>query len=342
MKIYIILICLLNSLTLFSQYQISATNDPNFTKSTLSDEFNNSRNSAWDNISGPSMWGQEYFTSGQIDYYSADYRYLLRLTAENWYGTVLSGGIWLRDINPSNNTHYGYYEIEARTLEGDLDEGEYSRIKPAFWLFRGNDNATPKFYEEINILEPKSTEYIEGIHQVGVHYLYDPTYDHDTTVRDTDGNLILNQQKHRVYKYEVDFTQWNKYGILWNQNHVYFFLNNEVFGEIVDNVPQHEAQNVLIDLQVAGGVVPEGILGYFDINYFHYYTLNYSTDNITENEGIGYDFTNHINEVKISCDFSQTSVNSNKIIRFKEYVVLHDEFEVNLTNNREFILMPTE
>ncbi|MCL2682870.1 MAG: family 16 glycosylhydrolase [Bacteroidales bacterium] len=292
---------------------------------TFSDEFNGSRKNIWSNLTG-SGWGIETFRSQNIQYGSENGRTFLRLVAEMVNGIAYTGGIETGFEKGYLGLGYGYYEIEARVLR---TSGISSGLWPAFWTIHSYKptNSPPYWYEEIDIFEPTNCQINNKEHVVGYHR------------RLNDNVPTTPVTKDEGIKYNVDMSLWHKYAVEWLPGRLTFYLNDEPFFVIGGGkpTPYHQNTNLLIDLQVGGAGrcppnITNGILGYFDINYFRYYKLNCSNTVITEDQGNGYNFNNYTYTVKKSCIFKNTSIPSGKsiIIRATDFVELKENFQVPL------------
>jgi len=301
--------------------------------STFSDEFNGVRKNIWQDMSGPSIWGSETFLPQNIQYGIEGNRSFLRLVAEIINGVPFTGGIGTGYSNGYLGLGYGYYEIEARVLETpDIVSG----IWPAFWTIHASKNPPPYWYEEIDIFEPANCSVRNNEHRVKYHHPIDENYP-------IDYNFPDNWKKELGVINNVDMSLWHKYAVEWLPERLTFYLDDEAFFELNqkkgENTPSHENTNVKIDLQTdrfeTGWCPPSisnGILGYYDINYFRYYQLRCGNEIITESQGNGYDFNNFIFNVKKSCIFKNTSipVGTNISIRATDFIELKENFEVPL------------
>jgi len=81
-------------------------------------------------------------------------------------------------------------------------------------------------------------------------------------------------------------SQWHKYAVEWLEGRVTFYMDDEAFFVISNRTtPFRQNKNLLLDLQTdkfkanyktsPPDTTYNGILGYFDVNYFRYHQLKY-------------------------------------------------------------------
>ena len=113
-------------------------------------------------------------------------------------------------------------------------------------------------------------------------------------------------------------------------------------------MPSHQNTNLIIDLQVdpsdpgwCFSDISNGILGYFDINYFRYHELEMDcTDEVTASEGNGFNFSTFDYKVKKSFTISNTSVPSGGVtLRATDFIEISGEFEV--PHGSDFVMAAT-
>ena len=258
-----------------------------------------------------------------------DGRFFLRLVAERVNGVSYTGGIETGFEKGYIGLGYGYYEIEARVLQ---TPEIVSGLWPAFWTIHGGKPSQPTpncWYEEIDIFEPANCQVRANKHHVGYWYRIDENDMNSSTVKEP------------FTKHNVDMRLWHKYAIEWLPDRLIFYCDGESFFVIGNGkrTPYHQNTNLFIDLQI-DTIKPDwcppniynGILGYFDINYFRYYTLDCGNVVITEAQGNGYNFNNYTYDVKKSCIFKNTRIPSstNITIRATDFIELKENFEVPL------------
>ena len=296
--------------------------DPHWTvNNTFSDEFNGSKKNIWGEFTPANnhQWGIENFRSQNIQYESEGGRTFLRLVAEMVNGIAYSGGMWTGYEEGYLGLGYGYYEIEARVLgTPDISSG----LWPAFWTNQGSKNPPPYRREEIDIFEPTNCQINNKKHVIGYHYPINENESYDT-------------DKMEGIKNNVDMSLWHKYAVEWLPERLAFYLDDEVFFVIGGGQPTPYLQNtnVYIDLQVGDPTrcppsITNGILGYFDINYFRYYKLKYDCKtNVTQIPN----FNTYNYAVKKSISLSSTTTippNSNITLRATDFIELQAGFEV--------------
>ena len=302
---------------------------------TFSDEFNGSKTNIWYEMSGGPLWGSQFCRPQNILFGTEGSRSFLRFKAEMENGTPYSGGIWTGYNVYSGYGHnglgYGYYEIEARVIQ---TPGIVSGLWPAFWM--QHENFTPPYwYEELDIFEPNNCQVQNNNHHVTYWRIDDETKPFNTQT---------NSQPYTGDRYNVDMSVWHKYAVEWLPEKVVFYIDDESCFTLDKSIPYPYHQNpcLRIDLQTdkynqpPGWYCPpdilDGLLGYFDINYFRYYQLLCSSEIITEAQGNGYNFNNYTYKVKKSCIFKNASVpnNTDISIRATDFIELKENFEVPL------------
>jgi hypothetical protein len=331
-------------LFVLSVYEVMAQTpqtDPHWImNNTFSDEFNGYRKNCWFDLTPSAHWGMEVFRSQNIQYGTENNRTFLRLVAEMVNGTAYSGGIETGFEKGYSGLGYGYYEIEAIVLRS---QGINSGLWPAFWTihsWKPSNNPPPYWYEEIDIFEPGSCQVNNKEHEVGYW-------------RRANGNASTNPvEKDKVIKYNIDMSLWHKYAVEWLPGRLSFYLDDELFFVIGSGnlTPYHQNTNLLIDLQVSKlnsscpPITSNGILGYFDINYFRYYKLNCGNTIITEAQGNGYNFNSYTYTVKKSCIFKNTTIpiGKNIVIRATDFVEFKENFEVPIGANLYIDVNPCE
>ena len=310
--------------------------DQNWVKNnTFSDEFDGLKKNVWYDFTGGPLWGSQIFRTQNILFGSENDRDFLRFIAEMVNGTPYSGGIWTGYSTYSGSgilgLGYGYYEIEARVIQ---TSGIVSGLWPAFWI--QHENFTyPYWYEEMDIFEPDNCQVRNNNHHV--------TY---WCIKDQTKPQTNNLQGYTGDKYNVNMSMWHKYALEWLPEKVIFYIDDEAFFELPQNIPHPYDQNTCfrIDLQTGNsGQCPpninNGLLGYFDVNYFRYYQLNMDCN--TDVNEIA-DFDNFYFAVKKSITLSGATIipqNSKITLRATDYILLQSGFEVPL--GAEFCIEPT-
>lgn len=297
---------------------------------TFSDEFNGSKKDVWIDFHNENYWGSQIFLRQNIQFESEHGRAFLRLKAEMENGTPYSGGMYTGYSVYSNTglygLGYGYYEIEARVIQ---TPNIVSGIWPAFWMQHANFSY-PFWYEEMDIFEPDYCQVINNNHHVTYWNIDDSTriFSIDSNSRNSTGD-----------KYNVNMSEWHKYALEWLPKRVVFYIDDENVLELCDTInhPYHQNTCLRIDLQTGKfgeGCAPDssinGLLGYFDVNYFRYYQLSCSDEVITESQGNGYNFNNYTSDVKRSCVFKNTTIpyGNSITVRATDFIELKESFEV--------------
>lgn len=320
--------------------------DKNWLKNnTLSDDFEGDKNTYWNVIEGQKHGGGTFRDNTKnISFTSEGSRSFIRFNAQVENNTAYSGGIVAGyDHSPRiNSFNYGYYEIEARVTS---QSGSSSGLWPTFWTIHSAKNGPPYWYEEIDILEPTYCQVRNGQHVVGYWH------EDDASKPVSESNYIDKEEK--VLE-PVDMSQWHRYAIEWTPGKLIFYLDDVPFGFLQESegelVPSHiNTNNILISLQIdpdEPGYCPPNTsynhaLGYYDVSYFNYYTLNCSNETITESEGTNYNFNNYTHDIKRSVIFKNSTIPSNKYItiRASEFVELKDNFTVPI--GARLSIMPT-
>ena len=329
-KILIFFLLIINTFRLLSQ--TPSTDSHWLINDIFSDEFNGTRKNIWNdlntNLDSTIQWGSEFFRPQNIIYGTDNGKIFLRLVAEIVNGTPYTGGIRTGFEDDYLGLGYGYYEIEARVLQ---KVNIVSGLWPAFWTIHSGKSSQPipnKWYEEIDIFEPNNCQVRANQLEVGYWYRIDESNQSSPTVK-TAGR-----------KLNVDMSLWHKYAVEWIPNRLTFYYDDEPFFILGNGqkTPYHKNTNLYIDLQTeqfSSDCPPNilnGHLGYFDINYFRYYTLNCGNGVITEAQGNGYNFNNYTYNVKKSCIFKNTSIpnGANVFIRATDFIELRENFEVSL------------
>jgi beta-glucanase (GH16 family) len=327
--------------------------DPSIWDITYSDDFNGTRNSEWQTLTGVGIWGDETFSSNTkyLTYGTEGSRQYLALKAYvDSDGGILknfSAGISIPDklgapcTNDENPFFYGYYEIEAKITKNDSLSMNNIGLWPAFWFCHGETigqqcNTTNKYwYEEVDIFEP-------GACQVK----NDSTYVHYWTINDDNFPMaddFSNTWLDTGYVGKlgnVDMFNWHTYGVEWLPNRLTFYRDRIPFHTCTKRVPSHQKPHLYIDLQIDqfGCTSPKttanSFIGSFLVNYFKYYALPTCSGEITETQGDNYNFanwSNAITNVKKYCIFKNSSLpsNSNVVIRSSDYVELKSNFTVS-------------
>lgn len=307
---------------------------------TFTDEFNGNRKALWRDLNTSSQWGQELFRSQNISYGTEASRQFLRLTAERATdGNYYSGGLTTGFEEGHLGLGYGYYEIEAKITDAQHPQ---SGLWPAFWTIHSWKpiSAPPYWYEELDIFEPNYCQLKNQEHVVGYWHEIDPTNPNGQNNRAKEEGIATN----------IDMTTWHKYAVEWIPGKVTFYVDDVPFYTLLaskgDPVPTRENTNLYLDLQINdGGCGPSGNspvdLGYMDINYFRYYTLDCSNQEITEPQGDGYNFNSYVHDIKKSCIFKNTAPasTSNITIRAADFVTLKNSFTV--PTGATFSIIPT-
>ena len=304
--------------------------DPHWIMNNIfSDEFNGSRKSIWQNYGLYDSLGSAIHRPQNIQYgiETESGRNFLRFIAEVENGTIYSGGIRTGlEFGGYLGLGYGYYEIEARVLQ---TPNIVSGLWPAFWTQHSYKptNSPPYWYEEIDIFEPCNCQVRANEHEVGYHRRLN---DYDSA------SINIDPEKHKKTKYNVDMSLWHKYAIEWLPERLTFYCDDEAFAVIGPDTltPYHQNTNLWIDLQTdldTGGYCPpdiiEGILGYFDVNYFRYYQL--SCDSVDINEILDYNTYNYTMKKSITLSGASSLISGENIsLRATDFIKLDVGFEV--------------
>lgn len=263
----------------FGQYNPDA--DPNLSyRSDMSDEFDYLNLSLWRVLDNSDFdwvyYSYKYNFFPQNTYIEQGELVLMASRWSNISSYFKSGGI----MSNSSNYSYGYYEIEA-LLPGyfDADSNAYygKGLWPAFWTTYQEPNypcqncIVKKIWDEIDILEPSGTQYINANTNVaGVwdEYIEQP-YGSKVT-----GDVVYNNISPLCLDY-------HKYGMLWTPNKIEFYFDRIKFGELVnDPACIMNPQRVVINLQLGdNGTEIEPAPYYMKVRNFKYYKFNINTCN---------------------------------------------------------------
>jgi beta-glucanase (GH16 family) len=311
-------------LTVYGVMAQTPSTDPHWAKNNIfSDEFNRTRNAVWHDKLGAA--GSAISRPQNILYGTADGRQYIRFIGEMVNGTPYTGGIETgRLITGHLGLGYGYYEIEARLLQ---TPNIVSGLWPAFWLWH-HDNTPPCWYEELDIFEPGRCRVSANNHGVKYHY------NHSGKCPANAGENWISKTGDKY----VDMSQWHKYAVEWLEGRVTFYTDDEAFFVISDDPPFHQNTTLFIDLQTELFVpdwcppnIYNGILGYFDVNYFRYHKLKYDCTGSTSvvNEIANYNTFNYAVKKSISLSgISSLSSGQNVALRAADFIELKDGFYV--------------
>ena len=294
---------------------------------TFSDEFNSSMKNIWLIFNKKASWGSSYFRPQNIEFGYDNDREYIRFIGEMKNGIPYTGGIVLGPhYNGITGLGYGYYEIEARLLQ---TSGIISGLWPTFWTHHSSTNPPPHWNEEIDIFEPNNYQVRRNEHHVGYWYTINEELP-------AEGN---NLDKMKGFKYDVDMSAWHKYAAEWLPGRLTFYIDDTAFF-VLSTVngaptPSHQNPNLFIDLQTDDDLSPpniaNGLLGYFDVNYFRYYQLE--CDNAVINS-CSYNFSTYNYKVKKSITIGGSGCSNsllagdNVSLRATDFIEIKGDFYV--------------
>ncbi|TCM17993.1 beta-glucanase (GH16 family) [Novosphingobium sp. PhB165] len=143
---------------------------------------------------------------------------------------------------------YGYFEVNAKLPAGQ-------GLWPAFWLLPEDGSWPP----ELDVFE-----------QLG----RDPTSLWMSSVSKATGSTTYT---HDVIEVPTATTDFHKYGVLWDKDHLTFYIDGVEVGQEATPADMNKPMYMLLNLAVGGswaGAPTAGMTGTYSIDYVHAYSLD--------------------------------------------------------------------